>query len=412
MQFYSLYFALFFAAVFIANYTVAPKYRKYVLFLGSMCFALSFNLLTLLVLLISALLFFFLGKSFNAGNNKFIYSLMFAYVLIAFLIFRYFNALSDNIIFGLSFYNSSSFVKPVHIASIGLSFYLFQCISYLIEVNRQNIKPENNFINFFNYLAFFPKFIAGPIERPQKFLVQLNNPEKFDYKNVTDGMKILAWGMFQKFIIADNLKKVVDAVYYSPGQFSGYIILLAIFLFSIEIFADFSGYTYIAIGISKMLGINLSDNFRHPYFATSLREFWNRWHITLSNWIRDYVFLPLAYKINRLIKNDNVTYTFSIMISMTLIGFWHGIGWTFIIWGALHGLFLSFSFISKKRRNKLLKQMGYNQKSKFHNFFRIVFTFVSVSFLWVLFRAESLHAVSSVYNGLISNWSFSVFSFN
>ena len=278
---------------------------------------------------------------------------MFAYVLIAFLIFRYFNVLSDNMIFGLSFYNSSSFVKPVHIASIGLSFYLFQCISYLIEINRQNIKPESNFVNFFNYLAFFPKFIAGPIERPQKFLIQLNNPVEFDYKNVSDGMKILAWGMFQKFILADNLKKVVDAVYYSPDQFPGFIILLAIFLFSIEIFADFSGYTYIAIGISKMLGINLSDNFRHPYFASSLREFWNRWHITLSNWIRDYVFLPLAYKFNRLIKNDNVTYTFSIMISMTLIGFWHGIGWTFIIWGALHGLFLSLSFISKKRRNKL-----------------------------------------------------------
>lgn len=411
MQFYSIYFVSFFASVFIANYTFAPKYRKYVLFLGSLCFALSFNLLTLLVLLCSAFLFFYLGKVIGGKHSNMIYLLTFVYVLTAFLLFRYFYAFSDNQILGLSIYNSNSFLKPVYVASIGLSFYLFQCISYLIEISRQNIKPENNFINFFNYLAFFPKFIAGPIERPKKFLTQLNYPSDFDYKKVTDGMKILAWGIFQKFILADNLKKVVDAVYYNSDQFPGFIILISIFLFSVEIFADFSGYTYIAIGISQMLGISLSENFRQPYFAPSLREFWNRWHITLSNWIRDYVFLPVAYKLNRLLKNDNVTYSVSIMISMILIGFWHGIGWTYIIWGALHGLLLSLSFITKKWRNKIMQKIGYNRTSKFHNFLRVFLTFIVVSFLWIFFRAESLNVVFSFFRGLTDNWIIDVYSF-
>lgn len=411
MQFYSIYFVTFFAVIFIANYTVDRKYRKYVLFLGSICFALSFNLLTLLVLFCSALLFFFSGKVIESKNSGLIYSLTFAYVLTAFLLFRYFYAFSENQILGLSVYNSNSILKPGYAASIGLSFYLFQCISYLIEINRRNIKPESDFINFFNYLAFFPKFIAGPIERPNKFMTQLNNPAEFDYKKVTGGMKILAWGIFQKFILADNLKKVVDAVYYNSDQFPAFIILLSIFLFSVEIFADFSGYTYIAIGISQMLGINLSDNFRHPYFASSLREFWNRWHITLSNWIRDYVFLPIAYKLNRLVKNDNITYSVSIMVSMVIVGVWHGIGWTFVIWGALHGIFLSLSFITKKKRTKFMRFIGYNQKSRFHSILSVFITFLIVSFLWVLFRAESLAVVNSIFRGLTDNWIVDVYSF-
>jgi alginate O-acetyltransferase complex protein AlgI len=333
--------------------------------------------------------------------------------VIAFIGFKYFNVITEIEVlkFSLLSFKSSDYTTKI-IYPIGISFYLFQSISYLIEVNRENIKAERNFIDFFNYLTYFPKFVAGPIERPKKLLSQL----KGDYKNVTDGMKLVAFGMFQKFIVADSIKRIPDAIFSSPDKFPGLFVLTGVLLLSVQIYADFAGYTNMAIGFSKTLGIELSPNFRQPYFSTSIRDFWSRWHITLSLWIRDYVFLPLAYKISKLFNHNKkhtinpeyITYVISILASMTLVGIWHGTGWSFVLWGFLHGLLLAISFLTKKPRAKAVRYFNVNKT--FLKTFRIVFTFLIITSLWVFFRADSFNTVTDIFSGLLTGWHTSLFN--
>ncbi|MEI7483582.1 MAG: MBOAT family O-acyltransferase [Ignavibacteriota bacterium] len=417
MDFYSIYFLLFFVTVFLLNYVVSSKYRKYLIFAASSVFILSFNLLSLIVVFLMSLIFYFLARYINEKNHSF---MLFTGILIsfaAFIGFKYFNSIGDAAILKyslLSFKNTDIMTNIVF--PVGISFYLFQALSYLIEAGRKNIIPENNFINFFNYLIYFPKFLAGPIERPNKLISQLKGDIVFDYKNVTDGMKLVAIGIFQKFIIADSVKRIPDAVFYNPDKFPGLFILAGIILLSVQIYADFMGYTNMAIGFSKTLGIELSPNFRQPYFSTSIKDFWSRWHITLSLWIRDYVFLPIAYKITKLFNYQkkhtfnpqHITYVVSILLAMTLVGVWHGAGWTFMIWGLLHGVILAISFLTKKPRARIVKHLNINKS--FLKTTRIVYTFAMITLLWVLFRADTLSTAENIFKGLFAGWHISLFS--
>lgn len=429
MEFYSTYFLLFFIPVFLLNYVVGSKYRKYLIFISSSVFILSFNLFSLAVVFLLSVLFYTIARSINHKNNSILLFLGVLISVISFMGLKYFTASGFQGILGFSLLSfKNSYLSESIVFPIGISFYLFQSISYLVEVGRKNIEPERNFINFFNYLIYFPKFVAGPIERPNKLISQLKGDVVFDYKNVTDGMKLIAFGMFQKFIIADSIKRIPDAVFYNPDKFPGLFILIGVILLSVQIYADFAGYTNMAIGFSKTLGIELSPNFRQPYFSTSIKDFWSRWHITLSLWIRDYVFLPLAYKITKLfdfkkkhkIKPESITYIVSIIVAMTLVGIWHGTGWTFLLWGVLHGTLLALSFLTKKIRAKALKffklsapvrphssSSGLGMSSvnnSFLNSFRILFTFLIITSLWVFFRADSLHTAVKVFLGLFSGW--------
>ena len=417
MEFYSIYFLLFFIPVFLLNYVISNKYRKYLIFAASSVFILSFNTLSLILVLLVSVVFYFLARVINQKNNSFVIFSGVFISIISFIGFKYFNTLEylPFLKFSLlSFKYSNLMIKVVF--PIGISFYLFQSISYIIDAGRKNIIPESNFINFFNYLAYFPKFVAGPIERPGKLLSQLKGDVVFDYKNVTDGMKLIAFGMIQKFIISDSIKRIPDAVFYQPDKFPGVFILIGIFLLSIQIYADFAGYTNMAIGFSKTLGIELSSNFRQPYFSSSVKDFWSRWHMTLSLWIRDYVFLPLAYKVIRvfdlqkkhILKPESFAYIISIIISMTLVGIWHGTGWTFVLWGSLHGILLALSFLTKKPRAKIVRYLKINNpvlKS-----IRVFSTFLVISFLWVFFRSGSLDISIKIFEGLFSGWHFSLFN--
>jgi D-alanyl-lipoteichoic acid acyltransferase DltB (MBOAT superfamily) len=337
----------------------------------------------------------------------------------AFIFFKYFNVTGSASILKYSlFFSKNSDYSTNIIFPIGISFYLFQSISYLVEVHRGNAIPERNIINFYNYLVYFPKFVAGPIERPKKLLNQLKGDIVFDYKNVTDGFKLIAFGMFQKFIIADSIKRIPDAIFYDPDKFPGLFILVGVVLLSVQIYADFTGYTNIAIGLSKTLGIELSPNFRQPYFSVSIKDFWSRWHMTLSLWIRDYVFLPLAYKITKLFnyqkkhsfKPEYITYVVSILIAMTLVGIWHGAGWSYALWGAMHGLILAISFLTKKPREKVIKYFNVNKT--IIKFTRIIFTFTIITALWVFFRADVLLTSVKIFAGLFKGWHTSLLDVN
>jgi len=402
MEFYSIYFLLFFIPVFLLNYVIGAKDRKYLLFAASSVFILSFNLLSLVLVFVLSVIFYFLARYINEKNHSFLLFSGIIISIVAFIGSKYLNAIGDLdfLKYSLLVFKNSNYTNSI-IFPIGLSFYLFQSLSYLIETGRKNIIPERNFINFFNYLIYFPKFVAGPIERPNKLLSQLKGDVVFDYKNVTDGLKLIAFGMFQKFIIADSIKRIPDAVFYNPDKFPGFFILIGVILLSVQIYADFAGYTNMAIGFSKTLGIELSPNFRQPYFSTSIKDFWSRWHITLSLWIRDYVFLPLAYKITKLfnhqkkhtVKPESITYIVSIVI---------------VLWGAMHGSLLALSFLTKKPRAKIIKY--FNIGSSFLKSLRVIYTFVIITSLWVFFRADTFYTATKVFAGLFSGWHLSLFN--
>jgi alginate O-acetyltransferase complex protein AlgI len=410
MQFYSLRFILFFSVTFVLFYAIPAKYRKYLIFIASSLFIISFDAVTFILAFITTAVLFGIALKTDrktAVKTKLYFYTGIAYTVLILLVFRYSEFITDNLCISFNLINVNPGIKSFTQAA-GLSFYLFSGISYLIEVQRQNIGPEKNFINFFNFISFFPKFISGPIERPGKLLKQLSFESVFNYDSVTKGIKIAAYGFFLKLVVADLLGRLSDPVFNSPGLFNGFFVITGVIFYSFQIYFDFSGYTYIALGSSLILGINLTDNFNRPYFASSVRDFWSRWHITLSLWIRDYIFLPLAYKFARLktgfTKPENFSYVLAIMISMTVVGIWHGAGWNFIVWGIIHGIFLSTGFVTKKWRTEFKKRTGFIKYKRINNTTSVLISFFLVSFAWIFFRAADLQKSLNVITRAGTGW--------
>ena len=332
-------------------------------------------------------------------------------VLILFL-FKYFNFLNTNL---------SSFARALGwnysigalemILPLGLSFYTFKCISYDIEVHRKTIPVEKNLEIFSLYIFLYPELLAGPIDRPQNLLSQIRQTHGFDYERITNGLKLMAWGFFQKWVIADRLAMLVARVYDNPQEYNGLGYVVATFYFAIQIYCDFSAYSDIAIGAGEVLGFSFMKNFNRPYFAKSISEFWRRWHISLSTWLRDYLFLPIAYATARKLHNkrfigikpETWSYLAATIFTMFIAGLWHGANWTFISWGTLIGIFLVVSFSTRKFRRYFLKITKLNKLKRLHNLFSIVFTFSLICFCWIFFRANSfndaLYMISHIYTG-------------
>jgi D-alanyl-lipoteichoic acid acyltransferase DltB (MBOAT superfamily) len=307
--------------------------------------------------------------------------------------FKYFHFFDKNLHRFLAHYNlfiGNTFEQLL--LPVGISFYTFQTISYTIDVYRKKISAEKNFIKFALFVSFFPQLVAGPIERAGHLLPQFNKLTGLDYKRITDGLKLIIWGFFQKIVIADSMALLVDTVYKNPDTYYGADIWLATLFFAVQIYGDFSGYTDIARGSAKILGYNLNVNFRIPYLSDSISEFWKRWHISLSTWFRDYIYIPLGG--NR--TKTKRRYWFNIMFVFILSGFWHGAGWTFLIWGALHGIFYLFEQIFPV---KLPVRVN-----NFNKIFRIIFTFTLVNFAWIFFRSESVKiAYTLMKNSFVFN---------
>lgn len=320
------------------------------------------------------------------------------------LIINVLTLLTYKLILSLGFSNDNTFLM----LPLGLSFVVFTMIGYIADVNRGNLKPEPNIAKLSLYFLFFPKLVQGPIERGGDFLPQINKETKFDYNLFTTGLKYIIIGFIKKLVIADRIAVLTENVFDNVYNFHGISLIIAVLLYSFQIYADFSGYTDIAIGSASLFGYKLSENFKKPYSSKSISEFWRKWHITLSNWLRDYIFLPIAYNLTKSVKankilflnKENFVYITAIFVTFAVCGLWHGIGLNFLIWGLNFAVFLSFSRITKKYRNKIVPFKI--RKTFLIKYINLIFIFILISFNWIFFRSDNIY--EAVY---IIKYSFS-----
>ncbi len=380
MLFNSFEFLFFLPIVSILFFLLPHQFRIIFLLVVSCIFYCYFIPIYLLLLLFIIVVDYFAGIKIEDNLTYKKYWLIFSITanLGILAIFKYYNFFITNFneLFGTSHY-LLKIILP-----IGLSFHTFQAMAYTIEVYRGKVKAERSISTYALYVLFYPQLVAGPIERPQNLLPQFHKKQIFSSLNLLTGLRLILWGYFKKLVIADNLSQIVDEVYKAPLHFQWYIVLLSIFAFSIQIYCDFSGYTDIARGSAKIVGIDLMINFNRPLLANSIRNFWQRWHISLSTWFRDYVYIPLGGN-----KKGKAKQMLLIFIVFTLSGFWHGAGWNFIIWGGIHAFFLilSTSIVSKKITNKFLEN-----SNLIVNGIKIIFVNIIVAYAFVFFRNDSI----------------------
>jgi len=411
VSFNSIDFAVFLTIVFILYWTIARNSlirQNIVLLVASYFFYgwWDWRLLFLIVFISTFNYFSGIGISKQKKEHQRKYLLILSlFINLSILgFFKYYNFFIENLSGIFSIFGNPLNISTLNILlPIGISFYTFQNISYIIDVYREEILPEKNILIFFNLVAFFPKLVTGPIEKSSNILPQFNKKRVFDYNLSVDGLRQILWGIFKKIVIADNCAFFVNEIFNNTSYYPGSTLLLGVFLFSFQIYADFSGYSDIAIGSAKLFGINLMQNFNYPYFAESVADFWRRWHISFSNWLRDYIFIPLQFKYRDLGVWGNIL---SIMITFILCGLWHGANWTFIVWGFLHGTYMSFSLLTQKRRRLFI--YNFINWNSFNSFVRIFTTFVLVSFAWIFFKVENLSQGWLVIKRIFSASLFSI----
>jgi D-alanyl-lipoteichoic acid acyltransferase DltB (MBOAT superfamily) len=405
MAFNSFGFFIFFPLVAVIYFTLPIRYRRLFLLAAGYYFYLCFTPRYLILLIASTFIDYYLGPAIGASTTQakrkrwLMLGLIHNIGLLASL--KYLNFILPGI-------KGLELIVPV-----GLSYYTFKKISYLVDVYRGSQEPVKSAVDFALYVSFFPSIMAGPIDRAHRLVPQIQRVPGFDYQRAADGLKRMAWGFFKKLVIADRLAVFVGEVYNDPGRFEGLSLIMATVYFSFQVYCDFSGYTDIAVGAGKVLGFELTENFDRPYFSQSITEFWKRWHISFSSWLMDYLFLPIAYAVSRKIKQPRLlnvkaetwAYLSGILTTMILCGLWHGASWTFVLWGAIHGLFLAVSFATKKIRRKIRKKLGLKKRSPVSIIMRTVITFSIVTFAWIFFRAGSLSDALYIVSHLFSGWS-------
>jgi alginate O-acetyltransferase complex protein AlgI len=391
MLFNSFDFLLFFIIVTLLYFSLPHKARWLLLLLSSCYFYMAFVPIYILILGFTIVIDYFAGIYIENANGKrrklfLIFSLIANIGVLS--VFKYYNFINQNFSFLLhGFGLSNPFPYLKILLPIGLSFHTFQAMSYTIEVYRGNQKPEKHFGIYALYVMFFPQLVAGPIERPQNMLHQFHERKYFNYDNLYAGLKLILWGLFKKAVVADRIAMLVDEVYNHPYQYHGFAFLIATAFFSTQIYCDFSGYSDIALGTARILGFKLMTNFKQPYFSKSISEFWTRWHISLSSWFKDYLYIPMGG--NRV---SIPRWYFNLLFVFIISGLWHGANWTFIIWGCLHGILLVIQNLKFRFLNKLKIPVP----------FQILSTFILVSLLWVFFRASSLSDALYIIKNLFS----------
>lgn len=407
MLFNSIHFIVFFIVVTTAYFALPYKYRWVLLLSASCYFYMAFVPVFILILGFTIVVDYFAGIFIEQSDGKkrklFLIASLIANIGVL-VVFKYYNFMNENFTFllkGFALENPLPFLKIL--LPIGLSFHTFQAMSYTIEVYRGNHKAERHFGIYALYVMFYPQLVAGPIERPQNILGQFYEKHDFDYDRVVNGLRLMLWGFFKKIVIADRLAVFVNEVYNQPNEYNGGAIWLSTFFFAIQIYCDFSGYTDIAKGAARVMGYELLLNFNRPYFATSIKEFWSRWHISLSTWFRDYLYIPLGGNRVGVFRGY-----YNLFIVFLISGIWHGANWTYIVWGALHGFYIVFESGLYKAFPSLI---NFSKKSFSHKLLMLVITFVLVDFAWLFFRANSIRdAFQLIKNGV--NLSGGLTSFN
>lgn len=403
MLFNSLQFAVFFPVVATAFFLLSQRWRVQWLLFASCVFYMTFIPAYILVLLATVLIDYFAGifieKSDGSRRSLLLWVSILSTCTVLF-VFKYYGFFTGSVV-GMADLLGSHLTRPVvHIIlPIGLSFHTFQSLSYVIEVYYRRQKAEKNFVVYATYVMFFPQLVAGPIERPQNLLHQFRERHDFNYAHVTAGLKRIAWGFFKKLVVADRLSLYVNDVYAAPRQFNGLQLTIATLFFAYQIYCDFSGYSDIAIGTAQVLGFRLMENFRTPYYSKSITEFWRRWHISLSTWFKDYVYIPLGG--NRVPKSRHIV---NLLITFTMSGLWHGANWTFVAWGALNGVYLVIGWLTQEWRDRCFELLGLTSESRLRQLSKWLSTFLLTCFAWILFRARSMADAAYVFMHLGRGW--------
>jgi D-alanyl-lipoteichoic acid acyltransferase DltB (MBOAT superfamily) len=393
MLFNSIEFALFLPVVFGVYWFVFKnklKAQNFFLFAASSVFYGWWDWRFLFLLYFSASIDFatayFIDKTESKTRRKNLLLITLVSNLTILGFFKYFNFFADSFaLILLQMHMQASVTTLKIVLPVGISFYTFQSIAYVVDVYRKQLKASNNYIEFMAFISFFPQLVAGPIERATHLLKQVQTERRFDYNYAVSGLRLMLYGFFKKVVIADNLSKFVDQVYAQPNDYKGITPIVATLFFAVQIYCDFSGYSDIAIGTARLFGFDLMKNFRTPYFATSLKEFWQRWHISLSTWFRDYLYIPLGG--NRVSTSRKY---FNLFITFVLSGLWHGANFTFIIWGTIHGLFMVVEDLIKKRFDVTLPKL-----------LRGIITFIIVLYAWVFFRASNLNDAIAISKNML-----------
>lgn len=400
MLFHSLEFFIFFPVVVLV-YFILPKKLKAVWLLGAsyyfyMCWNVKHTFLIAFSTVVSWLCGLLVGKCQKTegrrNNQRWILGIGVFLNLFLLAFFKYFDFILYNINFIFGKMGFPQLEKPFEIMlPVGISFYTFQALGYMADVYRGDIEPEKNLLHYALFVSFFPQLVAGPIERSQNLLRQIrgigrqNAAKLFDYERIAGGLLMMLWGFFQKLVIADRLCILVDAVYAGWQQCGQLELVFATAAFSIQIYCDFASYSTIAAGAAKVLGFHLMENFRTPYFSRSIREFWRRWHISLSTWFKDYLYIPLGGSRCGVLRSQ-----VNLMVTFLVSGLWHGASWHYVVWGAIHGCYQVIGSRTETARRKIRSWAGVNTSSFSYRFGQVAVTYVLSLFGLVFFRAKSL----------------------
>jgi alginate O-acetyltransferase complex protein AlgI len=355
-------FIFFLGLVFFIHWFVLKRKQNELLLCSSYIFYSFWDWRFTFLLLCSTIIDFYLGKQiYHSDNRRFFLGVSIIVNLSILVFFKYFNFFNSSTAAVFSYFGLQYDVLLIDIIlPVGISFYTFHGMSYVFDIYRQKINPSSSLVEYSLFVSFFPLLVAGPIERADHLLPQLTKPRVFEHKQGVDGLRLILWGMFKKVVIADSLASLSDHIFSNYQMLSGSELALGVLYFSVQIYADFSGYTDIAIGVAKLFGIELLTNFKFPYFAPNIQQFWKRWHISLTSWFRDYLYIPIGGGRSKAKRN--------VIIVFLVSGFWHGANWTFIAWGLIHALFFIF----------IKRNIG------------VVLTFCLISFAWIFFRSPSL----------------------
>ena len=412
MLFNSIEFLIFLPIILILFWVFPKRLRWLVLLAASYCFYMWWNWKLVFLILFTTLISYLCGilvERFNNSkkikNTVLSISLILCFGVLVF--FKYFPFLADvysdvvKVFGGQGIHGYFDIMLPV-----GISFYTFQTASYVIDCYKGTMKTEKHFGYFALFVTFFPQLVAGPIERPQDLLPQLHfdkrdmSIKKIDYSSA---LRIMLIGFFKKIAIADVIGIYVNNVYQNINDANGFMVLFASFLFAVQIFCDFSGYSDIAVGCAKLFGVDLTENFKNPYGAKSVKDFWNRWHISLSKWLRDYIYFPLGGS-----RVKKWRWVINVMVVFFISGLWHGANYTFIVWGLLHGAFQIVGVLTLKYRNKALSKIKIKPEGRFVSIARVILTFLIVDFCWIFFRANNIGDASLAITKIFTDWKFNL----
>ncbi|MFC5191153.1 MBOAT family O-acyltransferase [Algoriphagus aquatilis] len=402
MLFNSWEFVGFFLVVLGLFFSLPHRFRIYLLLSASYYFYMSWRWEFGFLMLAVSLSNFYVGRQVAKGKNKGWWMVLTSTIsVLPLLYYKYGNFILDSVgdLSGM-FGKPTDFPELQVILPVGISFFTFQALSYSIDIYRGKIQPEPSVVKFLTFVAFFPQLVAGPIERTDHIIPQFDREKKFDLSEAVAGMKIFVWGLFKKVVIADRLAMYSDTVFTNPDSHTGPTLALGTIFFTFQIYCDFSGYSDMAVGIARVFGFRLMQNFNLPYLSSSIAEFWKRWHISLSSWFGDYLYIPLGgnrVSVPRWIAN--------IFIVFLVSGLWHGANWTFVVWGGLHASYYLLEYIGTQSLNLL--GLSHWIKSLVYRWIKVPVVFLLVAFAWIFFRANSLDQAFLII-GKIAAWQGSV----